>query len=283
MINFKKLFFFLFIPFYLFGFDNTKVEIIPTKNLNFEKQNSKFGFDGKVYEDIDIKPFFIHRYEVSMGEFYSFAKSYIQGKKTIENLDPQQWLEKYWYDSDYDEDDYNPADFPVSKVSYDMANKYCKSIDGRLLSELEWMVASVTPTKIGRYQEKLKGFVKYVSIDYPIDDGHFLLKSSQDILLRCNDNRYNDKYCIENSMSLPVYMTVESANGLFGMMGNVWEITSSTYGVNHKDNQKIILKGGSYRDSLDMDFLDIRFRNYISKKSTSHEYDHIGFRCVFDK
>ncbi len=233
--NFKIL---LLSPVLLFGFENQKVLIIPQQNINLPKLTSKLGFDSiPLQTSTTTKSFYIQQYEVNKKDFYPFALQLIKNKNLIENIDSEQWIEKYVV---YDEDD---ELFPVTKVSFNIASQYCKSIKGRLPTEKEWVLAAITETDLGKF---------------------------------------SDKYIIDNSL-LPVDLSVRSSNGLFGMVANVWEYTISPYDNTHNSKNKIIIKGGSYLNVENKDFYNPRFRNFTLKEDINYEYDHIGFRCVFDK
>ncbi|MBL0707897.1 MAG: SUMF1/EgtB/PvdO family nonheme iron enzyme [Sulfurimonas sp.] len=250
MCRYKKLsFIYLFFPLVTLAFENAKVEIVP-QNLAIPQLKSKLAFETSHKSFQTQKPFYIQKYEVSKRNFFEFAKEYSKHHKKIENMKTALWLEKYDY---YDEDD---ALLPVTKVSFDIAGKYCKSIDARLPTQQEWILAAITPTKIGKYQNKESVFIAYPTIGY---------ESAQEKM---------DNYLTT------VDLSIESANGLFGMMGNVWEMTTTLY---EGEDDKIVIKGGSYKNREDREFFDVRFVNFIYRSSKSYEYEHIGFRCAYDK
>ena len=228
MFNSKLFYFCVLIPFVSFGFENTKIKIV-SLDIVLPHIDSKLSFDSFKQEDMKkIKPFFIQKYEVSKVEFFPFAEKLANKNKIIENIESSLWLDKYSY---YDEDE---ELIPVTKISFDMANKYCKSIKGRVPTELEWVIAA---------------------------------KTDKEVIV-------NDDYL--NSVD----MSIKTSNGLYGIYGNVWEMTSSKY---ENQDDKIIIKGGSYQNTQTPQFFNPRFRNFINKTSLNHEYEHIGFRCVFDK
>jgi len=249
------------LPLTTFAFQNPKVVINPA-NISIPQLNAPFAFDSYKDTHKPLNSFYIQKYEVTKNNFLIFATSYAKNKKHIEDLKSSLWLEKYEY---YDEEE---SLLPVTKVSYDMATKYCHSIGGRLPTQQEWIVAAITPTKEGKYQKSPEKFLSFPTITYPFEPTHYVITNSEE------QGRFSDDFL--NSVDL----SLESANGLKGMLGNVWEMTSSFY---QNQDDKIIIKGGSYQNSQTPLFYDVRFTNYININTTSHEYEHIGFRCVFNK
>jgi len=71
------------------------------------------------------------------------------------------------------------------------------------------------------------------------------------------------------------FVEVESAKKtgkLYGIFGNVWEMTKS-------NNDKVILKGGSFYTKKDY-FFNPLLDNLVLKKYIS-SYEDVGFRCVY--
>lgn len=206
---------------------------------------SKFSFER---EEIYIKtePFLIQKYEVSNKNLCK----YLQNTKNK--------LSKYYCQKDI-------SNFPATNISYKIASNYCKFIKGRLPSENEWIVAaSVSQDDNKIFETKKNRFYFYPTKEYPVN---------QKVVHHYN---LEDNF-IESMDLVEIDKTFISFNGIYGMMGNVYEMTSSNYNNN---KNLIIIKGGSFLESDKKEFLKTTFIDTIKKDNFG--YSHVGFRCVKD-
>ena len=206
---------------------------------------SKFNFERKEIK-LNTHPFLIQKYEVSNVDICKFFQ------KT------KNKLAKYYCQKD-------TANLPATNISYKMAQNYCKFISARLPSENEWIVASSVAQKDNKiFGTKKNHFYFYSTKEYPISDK---------VVKYYN---LDDNY-IESMDLIEVNKTTPSFNGIYGLIGNVYEMTSSNY-----DNNKnlIIIKGGSFLESDKKEFLNSTFIDVIKKDSFG--YSQVGFRCVKD-
>jgi len=124
----------------------------------------------------------------------------------------------------------------VNTLSYKEAEFICKKRGGDLPTEEQWIVAASFDTKFHKYPVKF-------NIDDYVEDIVFVDE-------------------------LP-----KGVNGLYGMLGNVWEMTKSS-------GKLVLVKGGSFFDYDKEELLDVRIRNYVLKKDVKLN-STIGFRCVY--
>jgi formylglycine-generating enzyme required for sulfatase activity len=207
---------------------------------------SKFNFEKKEIK-LKTKPFLIQKYEVTNKELCKYFKN----KKNSKLLE------------DYCQKDI--ANLPAVKISFEKAQDYCKFIHARLPTESEWIVAASVSQKDNKiFETKKNKFYFYPTKNYPISEKvrkYYHLK----------DN------FIESMDLIEVNQTFPSFNGIYGLIGNVYEMTSSNY-----DNNKnlIIVKGGSFLEYDKKEFLKTTFIDVIKKDDL--RYSHVGFRCVKD-
>ena len=132
----------------------------------------------------------------------------------------------------------NDFNLPIYSFSYETAKELCKLKGGRLPSEDEWIVAA--GIKNGKfYKNGVEKFPNNAAFDYK-----------------------------------DVNETLKNVNGLYGIIGNVWEMVQSK-------GEKALLKGGSFYVGYDSNLLDVRVRNYILKENIKSSF-LIGFRCAYD-
>ena len=212
---------------------------------NIKIRPSKFNFE-RTEIKLDTHPFLIQKYEVSNANICKFFQ------KT------KNKLAKYYCKKDI-------SNLPATNISYKIAQDYCEFINARLPTEAEWIVASSVAQKDNKiFKTKKNHFYFYPTKEYPISDKvvkHY--------------NLY-DNY-IESMDLIEVNKTVPSFNGIYGLIGNVYEMTSSHY---HKNKNLIIIKGGSFLESDKKDFLNTSFIDVINKNNFG--YSQVGFRCIKD-
>lgn len=147
--------------------------------------------------------------------------------------------------------------YPVVHVSWNDANAYCKWVGGRLPTEAEWEHAA----KGGKNHNMIYPWGDDISPDNcNIWHGIFPTKNTKD-----------DRF----SYTSPVGTFRQTDDGLYDMIGNVWEWTNSTWG------DDMVRKGGSYLCHKSYCYrYRIAARQADSKDSST---GHIGFRCVWEQ
>lgn len=135
---------------------------------------------------------------------------------------------------DYFEDD--EMSIAVFNISYQQALDFCKSKGGDLPTEDEWIIAASFDTKFHKYPTKFRP-------EQVLDD------------------------------IIDVKATLKGINGIYGMLGNVWEMVKSS-------GDFVLVKGGSFYDYDKKPLLDVRVRNFVLKKDIASRLT-IGFRCVY--
>ena len=156
----------------------------------------------------------------------------------------------------YEED----INLPIVKIRYKEALQFCQNKGGNLPSVEQWIIAS-------SFEDN--HFFKFATKEYPImNEDNINVIQERAIELET-----------EGWGSFPDLVDVEDAlvgnNNIVGMLGNVWELTRS-------DSKYTILKGGSFYNSEAIDLMNNLVENRVLKSSLK-EYEHIGFRCVYEK
>ena len=236
----NKLFIFLIIT---FSFSKEWIKINSFENnITFNKTKYSFERDS-IY--LKTKPFLIHKYETTNNDVCKYFKA------------TKNKLSKVYCQKDI-------ANLPAVNLSYKTAKKYCKFIGARLPTEEEWIVAASVSQKDNKiFDTKKNHFYFYPTKNYPLTKkvmNYYHLESDE----------------IDSMDLVEVNQTIPSFNGIYGLIGNVYEMTSSTY----ENKDFIIIKGGSFLEYNKLDFLKTTFEDSIKKDSIS--YSQVGFRCVKD-
>lgn len=180
---------------------------------------------------------------ITIDDFYidKYEFSYKLLPKKFQYLIP-----KYLVSSSFED-----LNLPVMNISYSQALEICKLKGGDLPTEEEWIVAAAFEN--GK-------FYKYPTKKYPLDKNDINIKKN-----------LSDGYIFSDMVF--TNQALIGINGIYGMLGNVWEIVKSS-------GKYVLVKGGSFYNSFMIDLLDVRVRNYILKKDLNSRYT-VGFRCVY--
>jgi len=225
-------------------------EMVVLKGGSFKMGSEKGDDDEKPVHEVNIKPFAIGKFEVTLGEFKAFVNATNYSVKTV------SWCN--WDSGKFAENDRQP----VQCVSWEDATKYAEWLSKktakkyRLPTEAEWEYAaranSSTKWSFGDNESDLKEYAWY------------------------DKNSGNETH--EVGQKKP------NGFGLFDMHGNVWEWTCSdkeNYSKNNhlecssKNDARKSLRGGSWLNDADV----CRSANRIND-APDLRYDVIGFRVV---
>jgi formylglycine-generating enzyme required for sulfatase activity len=137
----------------------------------------------------------------------------------------------------------NPSQFkgdqlPVESVDWNQASAYCKAIGGRIPTEREWEYAARAGTDAVRYGS--------------LDAVAWYMGNS-------------------GSTTHPVALKTANAFGLYDMLGNIWEWTSSDYEF---PGTKVVRGGSWYNDSR------LVRASILIRYEPTLRHGVIGFRCV---
>jgi len=140
---------------------------------------------------------------------------------------------------------------PKVDITYGEAEKLCAAQHKRLCNEKEWQRAATGPE------------------NYPYSYGETFESA------RCNTPRQENGIWIGGADLVPSgsFAQCHNSYGLYDMIGNVWEWTSSWYSP---DSQWRIVRGGSYFHSANMSRTDARYGRYLDRE---YRLDLVGFRC----
>jgi formylglycine-generating enzyme len=144
---------------------------------------------------------------------------------------------------------------PVNNIVWSQADNFCREINKRLPNEWEWEKAAKAGTVTRYYwgDKKETGYSNFCDKNCDADP---------------KDENADDGY---QSMS-PVGKFKPNAWGIYDMLGNVWEWTSSW----HTDREeKKILRGGSYN-------VGIISSGYRRPDRPTGRHKFVGFRCAKD-
>lgn len=249
-----------------------------TTTLGLSRSSGEFGWDNEFEARVvDVPAFEIDQFMVSNRDYREFVHS--GGYDTREFWTEDAWAWKtsgishpvFWTKS-RDEWRYRtmfdeialPLDWPVY-VSQAEASAYARWAGKSLPTEAEWQRAAYGP------QEDLQ-------LRYPWGNQPPHARLSNSDLVRWDPVPVN---------ALP---SGQNAFGLYGMLGNGWEWTSTRfapfpgferfpfypgYSADFFDGQHFVIKGGSPRTAACM--LRPSFRNWFQPH---YQYVYAGFRCV---
>ena len=170
--------------------------------------------------------------------------------------------------------------YPVVHISKTDAETYCHHYDLRLPTEAEWEFAArgglglypwgkkpMSTTKDGTTE-------KWMMNVWQQKNGKFPFGITQNEIEQPKDGYIGIS---------PVTAYPSSAYGIYGMLGNVWEWTSSQFKTQNPKDKHFVLKGGSFVDTIDGQY------NHKVTATTRMGNDaesgsiNTGFRCVKGK
>ena len=217
--------------------------------------------------------FNVQKYETSCAEYLKWKQN-LAGRKGAAS----------------DESTDNSADYecslaeelPVTRVSWQTANDFCRAHNGRLPTEAEWIVAAVISSgkKQRCYPPVKKG--NWVSASNRLTNG-------RDQFLNCVYNSPDAEMADELGLDSieqqknDVKLTWPGINGAYGMEGNVWEWTSTQWqpkGMPEKQKVYRVIKGGAFTNGAQPFINNPQWRNAVAQDN--NKYSNIGFRCVWD-
>lgn len=250
-----------------------------TVNLGTDQglDNERNGYSVK------LKPFFMDIHPVTVAEFRAFVKATNYktqaekfGDAAVLNDTTKVWeLRKgaYWEYPQGEKFGKAPDNHPVTQISWNDAQAYCKWAKKRLPTEAEWEHAAKNATDSktlfpwGNEQEK---------------DGKYKANFWQGAFPHINE--IEDKFAFTN----PVGEFGETPLGLTDMAGNVWEWCEDWYlpyteydkTFQPNENSEKVQRGGSFLCDPKVCY---GFRTTARSHSTPESaLYHVGFRTVKD-
>ena len=198
---------------------------------------------------VDLAAFSLQRSEVTNADYQRFLDSCPVGA----SCGPRD-LPSYWDDAAYLE---THRDYPVVGVSWGDASAYCKSLEARLPTAIEWERAAAGSDGRG----------------YP--GGGVLDRAAVNLL---GPDRHDEKNRAAKQIATwavndPRYARDQSPYGVLGMAGNVSEWTASA----SPDEPDLRLVAGGSFDSWDV--TDAAVDHRIPKNPTDRS-SSVGIRCA---
>ena len=158
-------------------------------------------------------------------------------------------------------------DYPVVHVSFNDARAYCKWLNKRLPTETEWEYGARHP-----YIGSTGPMLPYPWGDeQPNNDTEWRLNLWQGYFP--SSDAALDGY----AGLAPARAYAPSKIGLYNMLGNVWEWTSTFIS---KSSRQRVLRGGSYLDSSDGEWNHKVTTSTRMANTEDSSADNMGFRCA---
>lgn len=231
------------------------------------------GADNKLVHKVCVSDFYVHKAEVTVGEFRDFVKASKYRTDAEKgagcfSFTGDTWTldaKKNWQDPGYQQED----DFPVVCVSWNDAAAFVEWLSDksgkrhRLLTEAEWEYVA----RSGGKEDKWSGTGDRTGLNSVAWFGDNSRKRVNDVGLK-----------------------KPNLLGIFDMSGNVWEWVSDWYADNYynfsqsdnpggpEEGLMKVMRGGSWFDEAEKATTTYRFRGNPTFASTN-----IGFRCARDK
>ncbi|MDD2923042.1 MAG: bifunctional serine/threonine-protein kinase/formylglycine-generating enzyme family protein [Anaerolineales bacterium] len=232
---------------------NITMVYIPAGEFTMGSDNSG-DVGSRPAHKVDVPAFYIDKYEVT-NEMYDACVYAVECRKPKQ----QGSVTRNTYFN-------NPvfANYPVIFVDWKMAKAYCEWRGARLPTEAEWEKAAR-----GAIDERV----------YPWGGGE----------LDCSFANYTS--CVGDTAPVDQYEKGESVYGVYGMSGNVWEWTSSLFGLypydatdGREDLVKIgnrMARGGGW-NPFGGNGANIRLDNRV-KLDPAYTGPNVGIRCALSK
>jgi formylglycine-generating enzyme required for sulfatase activity len=229
--------------------------------------NIEIGY-GESLHSVMLAPFWVDIYPVTNQQYDVFMRQKGYNTKKYWSEEGWYWLKKnqknaptFWNDPRY-----NMPNYPVVGISWYEALAYCRWAGKRLPTEVEWEAVSTW------------GFKDKTKHRFPTGNIFF-----DEI-----GNLFYGEY-VFNTTPVGAYPMGKSQEGVYDLVGNVWEWLSSEYNdypYNPKDGREEdegikfrCLRGGSW--GLDQVPGAICTERHRANSSTD-DNPNIGFRCVKD-
>jgi serine/threonine protein kinase len=243
--------------------DNSTMIYIPVGE--FTMGSDKYTSEGPI-QQISLDAYLIDKYLVTNRQFKQFVEETNYQTDAEKNHSGEVWTGRRWSNDENATwrlpDGATPVegreDYPVSQVSYNDAETYCKWAGKDLPAEAQWEKAARGP-----------GGNTYPWGNFDPDDSMA---------------NYSDSF-IEGTTPTTKYEKGQSYYGAFDMAGNLYQWCKDWYvtGIERKANNPTgpgegterVLKGGSYSESMD----SLRSPNRISADPATSKAIY-GFRCV---
>jgi formylglycine-generating enzyme required for sulfatase activity len=243
--------------------DNSTMIYIPAGE--FTMGSDKYTSEGPI-QQISLDAYLIDKYLVTNRQFKQFVEETNYQTDAEKNHSGEVWTGRRWSNDENATwrlpDGSTPVegreDHPVSQVSYNDAETYCKWAGKDLPAEAQWEKAARGP-----------GGNTYPWGNFDPDDSMA---------------NYSDSF-IEGTTPTIKYEKGQSYYGAFDMAGNLYQWCKDWYvtGIERKANNPTgpgegterVLKGGSYSESMD----SLRSPNRISADPATSKAIY-GFRCV---
>jgi formylglycine-generating enzyme required for sulfatase activity len=224
----------------------------------FQGANKSPFSDEKPMHEVTINSFNISMYETTNKDFYNWIMNsnlkYRYLKITKKQLDMGKNC------------------FPVSRVNWLLASKYCENKGGRLPTESEWEYAASIDIKNGFTKSEWSSGLTYPSVQ---KEAPYYSKNNTD-----NNILYDSL--------VEVPLSLAGINSINGMMGNLWEWTYDWYdsyspekAINPTGPTKgfwKVIRGGSFQNNYQKDLMRTTTRNKLRPES---HFANVGFRCVW--
>jgi formylglycine-generating enzyme required for sulfatase activity len=163
---------------------------------------------------------------------------------------------------------------PVSFVTWEEAQAFCRAHGGKLPSESQWMAAAGVNAAASECYEALPNnrFFHYAVAQAP--------ETVSPQKLACITQEDEEEVQLDAYLGIKhdVDEAILSLNGLQGMMGNLMEWVDAEVVINHQTFK--VLKGGSFTHAGSLKLYDNRLR---FPAPSSLAQDNAGFRCIWER
>ncbi len=227
-----------------------------------------------------VSPFFIDKSPVTVAEFRAFVEETGYqteaeefGNSIVMNIKTGRWVlaeGANWKTPFGIGGPQAKDDHPVTQVSWNDAQAYSAWVGRRLPTEIEWEYAAKSGKNSGNKFSWGNELVENASYKANVWQGNFPIKNTEE-----------DGFLYTS----PVGEFGQNEAGVTDMGGNVWEWTSTNYGLyegniqsfNQNDDNKVI-RGGSFLCHKEVCYgYRITARQFNSRESATF---HMGFRTA---